>query len=149
MVATRLIVPRLPLRQTELSVHSLIGKESAMTMSTYPSTTNPSTSSSYGSSSSTSSGGDALDRLSDRAEAAVDRAGPMLDRLSSRTQESMHRGVDAMRDASDRLRERAGRASDMTVGYIQQEPVKSVLIAAAVGAAVFGIAGLVTRWRHH
>ncbi|HEY9065216.1 MAG TPA: hypothetical protein VIO33_09555 [Burkholderiaceae bacterium] len=120
-----------------------------MTMSSYP-TSNPSTSSSYGSgssSSSTTGGSDTLERLSERAEAAADRVGPMLDRLSSRTQESMHRGVDAMRDASERLRERANRASDMTVGYIQQEPIKSVLMAALVGAAVVGIAGMLARWR--
>jgi len=43
-------------------------------------------------------------------------------------------GIDRARQASTRVREQVGRASEKTVGYIQDEPVKSVLIAAAVGA---------------
>jgi ElaB/YqjD/DUF883 family membrane-anchored ribosome-binding protein len=92
--------------------------------------------------------GDMLDRMSDRAEDLADRAAPVLDRWASRAQDSMHHGVDAMRDASDRLRRQANHASDMTVGYIQHEPVKSVLIAAAAGAALIGIAALLARSHH-
>ena len=123
-----------------------------MTLMTSQSAANPSTSSPYGSSSmssdSTMRPGDPLDRLADRAEAVADRIGPVLDRWSSRTQDSMHRGVDAMRGASAKLRDQANHASDVTVGYIQHEPVKSVLIAAAVGAAAVGIAGLLRSHRH-
>ncbi len=50
------------------------------------------------------------------------------------------RGVDAVRDGSQQLRERALRVSDSTVGYIKDEPVKSVLIAAVAGAALFALA---------
>jgi len=46
------------------------------------------------------------------------------------------RGVDAVRGSSQQLRERALRVSDSTVGYIRDEPVKSVLIAAIAGATL-------------
>ncbi len=40
------------------------------------------------------------------------------------------------------MREKIGRAGDVTVGYIKDEPVKAVLIAAATGA----VAAMVLSW---
>jgi ElaB/YqjD/DUF883 family membrane-anchored ribosome-binding protein len=57
------------------------------------------------------------------------------------------RGVDAVRGSSQQLRERARRASDSTVGYIKDEPVKSVLIAAVAGATLCALASLLMRPR--
>jgi ElaB/YqjD/DUF883 family membrane-anchored ribosome-binding protein len=57
------------------------------------------------------------------------------------------RGVDAVRGSSQQLRERARRASDSTVGYIKDEPVKSVLIAAVAGATLSALASLLMRPR--
>lgn len=45
------------------------------------------------------------------------------------------------------IREQAQKASDSTVAYIQEQPVKSVLIAAATGAAVTLAIGLLSRSR--
>jgi ElaB/YqjD/DUF883 family membrane-anchored ribosome-binding protein len=39
----------------------------------------------------------------------------------------------------EQLRERSLRTRDSAATYIQHEPIKSVLIAAAVGAAVMGL----------
>jgi ElaB/YqjD/DUF883 family membrane-anchored ribosome-binding protein len=44
-------------------------------------------------------------------------------------------GIERARQASVQARDSVNRAGERTVGYIQDEPVKSVLIAAAVGAA--------------
>jgi ElaB/YqjD/DUF883 family membrane-anchored ribosome-binding protein len=52
------------------------------------------------------------------------------------------RGADAVRGSSQQLHERALRASDSTVGYIKDEPVKSVLIAAVAGAMLCALASL-------
>ena len=41
-----------------------------------------------------------------------------------------HRGMDSVRDTSHLLRVKAEHASDSTVNYVKDEPIKSVLIAA-------------------
>jgi ElaB/YqjD/DUF883 family membrane-anchored ribosome-binding protein len=57
------------------------------------------------------------------------------------------RGMEAVRDSSTHLRERAVKASDTTVSYIRDEPVKSMLIAAATGAALMALVSLLGRSR--
>ena len=53
----------------------------------------------------------------------------------------------AMRNGSQHLREKAVQASDSTIGYIKDEPVKAMLIAAATGAALMAMLSLLTRRR--
>lgn len=62
--------------------------------------------------------------------------------VSDRATALAHRGAEAVRGSSRQLRERALHASDSTVGYIKDEPVKSVLIAAVAGATLFALASL-------
>ena len=59
------------------------------------------------------------------AHRAVDR---MADRVG--------RGASALRDGSEHLRERARHVADSTIVHIRQDPMKSVLIAGAVGAVL-------------
>jgi ElaB/YqjD/DUF883 family membrane-anchored ribosome-binding protein len=87
----------------------------------------------------------ALDRLANQVESARVQAAPLINRLSSQAETAARRGVDAVRDTSAQLREKALRASDSTVGYIKEEPVKAMLIAAATGAALMALVSLVTR----
>jgi ElaB/YqjD/DUF883 family membrane-anchored ribosome-binding protein len=56
--------------------------------------------------------------------------------------------VAALRDGRQQLFDRANLASDATVSYIKDEPVKSMLIAAAAGAALMGLLGMITRPRN-
>jgi len=58
-----------------------------------------------------------------------------------------HNGIERARQASARVREQVGLAGEKTVGYIQDEPVKSVLLAAAVGAASAMLIGWLARSR--
>jgi ElaB/YqjD/DUF883 family membrane-anchored ribosome-binding protein len=90
---------------------------------------------------------EAFDRLSDKVEDARSRAAPLLDRLTTQAEMAARRGADVVRDTSAQLRERAVHASDTTVGYIRNEPVKSMLIAAATGAALMALIGLLSRSR--
>lgn len=90
----------------------------------------------------------AFDRLSDKVEDARNHAAPLLNRLTSQAEAAARRSADAVRDTSAQLRERAVRASDTTVGYIREEPVKSMLIAAATGAVLMALIGLMGRSRH-
>jgi ElaB/YqjD/DUF883 family membrane-anchored ribosome-binding protein len=89
----------------------------------------------------------ALDRLSDKVESVRDQASPMIDRLSSQAEVAARRGIEAVRDTSAQIRERAHQVSDSTVGYIQEKPVKSMLIAVAAGAALMALLGLMNRPR--
>ena len=57
------------------------------------------------------------------------------------------RSMDALRDGSQHLRERALHASDATRGYVKDEPVKSMLMAAAAGATLMALLGLVLNSR--
>ena len=76
-----------------------------------------------------------------------DMAVPALNRTGEQIGALAQRGVDAVRGGSQQLRDSAQRASDTTVGYIKDEPVKAVLIAAATGAALMALIGLMTRSR--
>jgi ElaB/YqjD/DUF883 family membrane-anchored ribosome-binding protein len=81
----------------------------------------------------------ALDRLSDTVEQARSKAGPMINKVPSQAEAAARRGMEAVRDTSQQLRERAMQAQDMTVAYVKDEPIKSMLIAAATGAVLMGL----------
>ena len=91
---------------------------------------------------------DALDSLSGSVHELRDQAAPALNRSSEQIAALAQRGVDAVRNRSQQLRDKALRASDTTVGYIKDEPVKAMLIAAATGAALMALLGLLTRSRN-
>jgi len=81
-----------------------------------------------------------VDQMRDAAPSAFSRAAAQMEALT-------RRGVDRARDTSNQVRDQAHRAGDRAVGYIQHEPVKSVLIAVAAGAAVAMLAGWFARSR--
>lgn len=72
------------------------------------------------------------------AAALVDHAGQTAGALAQR-------GARVLRDTSLGLRDSAQRASDSTAMYIKDEPLKSMLIAAATGAALMALVGMLTR----
>jgi len=92
---------------------------------------------------------DALDNLAGRVQDMRHDAAPVLNRASEQVSALAQRSMEAMRDTSQQLRDKALRVSDNTVGYIKDEPVKAMLIAAATGAALMALISLMTRSRHH
>ncbi len=68
------------------------------------------------------------------ASQAIDNIGKVVDQ-----------GMNQVRETTHQLRENAARASAGTVDHIRQDPVKSVLIAAAAGAALMALVSLLTR----
>jgi ElaB/YqjD/DUF883 family membrane-anchored ribosome-binding protein len=90
---------------------------------------------------------ESLNTLSDKVQDVRDQAAPVINRVAEKAETLARRGLDAVKDTSEQLRERALRASDSTVGYIKDEPVKSILIAAATGAALMALISLMTRSR--
>ena len=54
-------------------------------------------------------------------------------------------GVDTVLHTSQQLSEGAQSATAKTVHYIQDEPIKAVLIAAATGAALMALVSMMSR----
>ena len=67
-----------------------------------------------------------------------------LDRMNTMAQD----GVAKVMDSSHQLKELAQKAGQSTLTTIRDEPVKSVLIAAATGAALMALITLATRSSH-
>jgi ElaB/YqjD/DUF883 family membrane-anchored ribosome-binding protein len=76
------------------------------------------------------------DNLADKAAGSANDAGTLAGR-----------GVDAVRARFHQARDNAQRASKSASKYIKSEPVKSLLIAGAVGAALMAVVRLVVRPR--
>ncbi|MDP2004246.1 MAG: hypothetical protein Q8K45_01110 [Rubrivivax sp.] len=89
----------------------------------------------------------ALDGLAGSVKSLRDQASPRLDGAKEQAGAMLHRGMDALRDGSHQVRAKAHQASESTTHYIQAEPVKAVLIAAAAGAALMALVSLMTRSR--
>jgi ElaB/YqjD/DUF883 family membrane-anchored ribosome-binding protein len=100
----------------------------------------------------------ALNTLKSNTSAAIDgfsaglnnlneQAAPMLRSATEQASAMAHRGVDAMRDGTVQMRDAAQRAGEDTVSYIKGEPVKSMLIAAATGAALMAMVSLMSSSR--
>jgi len=89
----------------------------------------------------------AFDSLSDKVDEARGQVAPMLSKVSSQAEAAARRGMDAVRDTSQQLREKAHMASDMTVAYVKDEPIKAMLIAAATGAVLMGLINMMGRSR--
>jgi ElaB/YqjD/DUF883 family membrane-anchored ribosome-binding protein len=92
---------------------------------------------------------DAADRtiegLSSKVEDLRGQAKPIINKVSAQAEAAARRGMEAVRETSQQLRERAAVATDSTVGYIKDEPIKSVLIAAATGALLMGLVSMMGR----
>jgi ElaB/YqjD/DUF883 family membrane-anchored ribosome-binding protein len=90
----------------------------------------------------------AIDGLSSGLNHLNEQAAPLLKSATDQASAMAHRGVDAMRDGSVQVRDAAQRVSDGTVNYIKGEPVKSMLIAAATGAALMALFSLMSTTRN-
>lgn len=89
-----------------------------------------------------------LDALSNKVDDLRSQAAPLINRVSAKAEDVAKRGLEAVRDGSQQLREKALRATDSTVAYVKDEPVKSMLIAAATGAVLMGLVSLMGRSRN-
>ena len=87
----------------------------------------------------------ALEHLGERVGGVRAAASSMLDTLAGDATRLSERGSEAARDTARRLREHAQDVRESTRGYIRDEPVKSALIAMAVGAALMVLGGLLAR----
>lgn len=86
-----------------------------------------------------------LSRLASTVEEMRTQAGPAISRIANDADELRRRGVAVVRGASSQVREGALRATDKSVAFIRDEPVKAVLIAAGIGALTMALISVISR----
>ncbi len=82
-----------------------------------------------------------IDSLANDVSQTLSQTGPALRSLATDAEMAARQGIDKVRD-------QARQAANSARGYVQDEPVKSILIAAAMGAALMALLTLVSRARH-
>jgi len=92
--------------------------------------------------------GSGVDEVSSSLDHARHETGAALRQLVSDSEALAHRGMDKVRDSAGHLREKSLHAREVTTNYIQHEPVKSMLIAAAAGAVLMALIALFSRNGH-
>lgn len=87
--------------------------------------------------------------ITDASNSLLEHAAHSADVAIHGTQRLANQAMDgvshSMQVASKQVRESANLASDKTITYIRDEPVKAMLIAAATGAALVALARLIGR----
>ncbi len=79
--------------------------------------------------------------------ALIDQATHAADQVAKSSQHLADSALEGVRHTSHQMRVKAEHAADNTVHYIQHEPVKSMLMAAATGAALMALVSLISRSR--
>ena len=88
-----------------------------------------------------------LDKAEERVRALRRQADPAIDDLATRAQDLAARSIDYCADTSARARRQIQHAADATGRYVAEQPGKSLVIAAATGAAVATLALWLSRRR--
>ena len=83
--------------------------------------------------------------IADTASDAFERTRSAVEGIADDARTLADRGARAVREGTQKLREETAHAAESTVGYIKDEPVKAVLIAAATGAALMALVMLASR----
>ena len=88
---------------------------------------------------------DALDKAESKVRELRGQVDPMVDMLAAKAQKLARQSLDMASEAKHRAQQSLSQASAATGRYVSEQPLRSVLIAAAVGAAV---AMLISATRH-
>lgn len=78
----------------------------------------------------------ALDVADEKIHALRSNVQPVVENLSHKAEQYAQQGMDMAMHAKDKARDSLSQYSAATSRYVSDKPVQSVLIAAAVGAAV-------------
>lgn len=78
----------------------------------------------------------AFDKAQDGLRAVEKELSPAIDDLTARAQDFCNKGIHFCAESSDRARRQFQHAAESTTRYVVEQPGKSILMAAAAGAAV-------------
>ena len=87
------------------------------------------------------------DGLIDHAVAATEAAVEGTQRLADQASSMAEHGLDVMRDTSRMVGRSAQQATDKTVAYVRDEPLKAMLMTAVATAGLIAIFSLFSRSR--
>lgn len=79
---------------------------------------------------------DALDRADSKVREFNSNIDPTVNMLAAKAQKLAQQSFDMAAEAKERAQQSIRRAAGATTHYVSEQPLKSVLIAAAVGAGV-------------
>lgn len=79
---------------------------------------------------------EALDKAQTKLRQLRGNVDPVVDMLASRAQKMAQQSLDLASEAKDRAEQSLKRAAGVTTRYVSEQPVRSILIAAGVGAGV-------------
>ena len=85
--------------------------------------------------------------LSQEVRSLASDASQFIDRTTAAAGATAHRSLDAVVEGSDKLQSKVRHVGDFASDYIRHEPLKSVLMAAAAGAMLTALIGMLTRSR--
>ena len=88
---------------------------------------------------------DAINNVTNSVHELQHQVKPLLGRAGDQVSSLAHNGIEHVLDTSRQMRDQAVIASRRSAKYVKDEPVKSVLIAAAIGVAVFALISLFDR----
>ncbi|MCK9215646.1 MAG: hypothetical protein M0P52_14535 [Rhodoferax sp.] len=86
-------------------------------------------------------------KLTDTSTSLINQTSHAAEQAIQATQHLANNAMESVLDTSHQLRLKARHASESTVSYIKHEPVKSILIAAAAGAALMVLISLLSSSR--
>ena len=79
---------------------------------------------------------DALDKAESKVREFSSNIDPTVNMLASKAQKLAQQSFDMASQAKERAQQQLKRAAGATTQYVSEQPLRSVLIAAAVGAGV-------------
>ena len=79
---------------------------------------------------------DNLDKAEDKVRTLRESIDPVVDMLTTKAQRMARQSLDIAAQAKERAQQSMTRATDATTRYVSEQPLRSVLIAAGVGAVV-------------
>lgn len=72
-----------------------------------------------------------------------------LEEVRAGAEDLATQGSEAVHKGAERARESLSKTTDQAAHYVQEQPLKALMMAAAAGAAIAMLAGAIGKHRHH
>ena len=86
---------------------------------------------------------------SEHVSTYLEAAASAADRTRDGANRIAERGLEVVRSGSEQLQAGVHRAAENATGYVENEPVKALLLAAATGAVLMALLSLLVRPSSH
>jgi ElaB/YqjD/DUF883 family membrane-anchored ribosome-binding protein len=87
------------------------------------------------------------EKLSKKVEAARSQAVTSIKKVADQTRAVVRQGMEAANTATKQVRDTAMHASDSLVAFTKENPIKTILVAAASGALLLALFNVLARSR--